>query len=97
MLPLLTRKSESVRRKPMVWVFPEYGGQVAVRLGDFKVVRQQLKTQQPGPWEVYDLSRDPGETEDLSSTRRDLIEQAKTTLRAEMSANPRFPVTVPDL
>ena len=97
LLPLLTRKSESVRRKPMVWVFPEYGGQVAVRLGDFKVVRQQLKTRQPGPWEVYDLSRDPGETEDLSATRPDLIDQAKTTLRAEMSDNPRFPVTVPDL
>ena len=27
----------------MVWVFVEYGGQVAVRIGDFKVVRQGLK------------------------------------------------------
>ena len=32
----------------MIWVFPEYGGQVAVRLGDFKVVRQGLKTKTPG-------------------------------------------------
>ena len=28
--PTLTGKEKLVQRKPMVWVFPEYGGQVAV-------------------------------------------------------------------
>ena len=44
----------------MIWVFPQYNGQVAVRLGDFKLVRQNLQTRSPGPWEVYDLANDSG-------------------------------------
>lgn len=98
--PVLTggAGSESARalksRRPMVWVFPEYGGQVAVRMGDFKVVRQRLKTKTPGPWEVYDLAQDPGERRDLAANRRDLIEQAIRVLKSEVAENPMFPVPV---
>jgi hypothetical protein len=55
----------------MVWVFPEYGGQVAVRIGDFKVVRQRLTTPNPGNWEVYDMSVDREETHDLAVAAND--------------------------
>jgi len=82
-------------RKPMVWVFPEYQGQVAVRLGDFKIVRQRLNTQQPGAWEVYDLSRDRAEANDLAGTRVDLIRQAEEVLRREVSDNAAFPLQIP--
>ena len=57
-----------VIRKPMVWVFPEYGGQVAVRIGDLKAVRRGLKTKMPGEWEVYDVVKDRAEKFDLAST-----------------------------
>jgi len=77
LLPILTgKKSSLVDRKPMLWVFPEYGGQVAVRLGEFKLVRQRLKTKQPGPWEVYDLANDRGETRDLAAEKSELIADA---------------------
>jgi arylsulfatase A-like enzyme len=79
----------------MIWVFPEYGGQVAVRLGDFKLVRQNLKTNAPGPWEVYDLSKDPRETTDLAGLHADLIRQAEELLRREVGENPVFPVPIP--
>jgi arylsulfatase A-like enzyme len=81
----------------MVWVFPEYGGQVAVRLGVFKVVRQGLRTPTPGPWEVYDLSTDPGETHDLAPARQDLVREAEAVLRREVSANEVFPLAIPDV
>ncbi len=84
-------------RKPMVWVFPEYGGQVAVRLGDFKLVRQKLKTKMPGPWEVYDLSQDFSEAHDLSASRPDLIAQAEEVLRNEVDENLLFPVPLPGI
>jgi arylsulfatase A-like enzyme len=96
--PVLTGESKATqRRKPMLWVFPEYGGQVAVRLGDFKLVRQQLKTRMPGPWEVYDLSQDRGETRDLAAARSDLIREAEDLLRREVSENEIFPVPIPGL
>jgi arylsulfatase A-like enzyme len=82
-------------RKPMVWVFPEYGGQVAIRLGDFKLVRQQLKAKSPGPWEVYDLARDAGEMHDLAAGKAELIAEAETILRREVDDNPVFPLSIP--
>jgi arylsulfatase A-like enzyme len=96
--PVLTgRQAALARRPPMVWVFPEYGGQVAVRLGVFKVVRQGLRTPTPGPWEVYDLSTDTGETHDLAPARQDLVREAEAVLRREVSANEVFPLAIPDV
>ena len=84
-------------RRPMVWVFPAYQGQVAVRIGNFKVVRQGLMTMKPGPWEVYDLAQDRAETRDLSASRGDLIDDARRILAREVAPNPIFPIAIPDL
>jgi hypothetical protein len=62
MWPAITANDSRLRQKPMVRVFPEYGGQVAVRIGDLKVMRRDVKTKKPAPWEVYDLSQDRGES-----------------------------------
>jgi arylsulfatase A-like enzyme len=88
-------RTTTARTTPMVWVFPEYGGQVAIRLGDFKLVRQNLKTARPGPWEIYDLSKDHAEANDLATARPDLITEAEKILRREVSENARFPVPIP--
>jgi arylsulfatase A len=93
--PALTSGKSTVRTKPMIWVFPEYGGQVAVQIGDFKLVRQNLKTKMTGPWEVYDLSKDRSETNDLAASRADLIAQAEETLRHEVAENAIFPLQIP--
>ena len=93
--PVLTGGATPKARKPMVWVFPEYGGQVAVRTGEFKIVRQGLKTKTPGAWEVYDLSKDQAEATDLATQRTDLIQQAEEILRREVANNPIFPLAIP--
>jgi arylsulfatase A len=94
--PLLTGEQKTLEsRKPMIWVFPEYQGQVAVRLGDFKLVRQGLKTKTPGAWEVYDLSKDSAEAHDLAVSHPELILQAEEILRREVSDNKTFPLAIP--
>lgn len=95
--PTLTGGQNQKRVKPMLWVFPEYEGQVAVRLGDFKGVRQKLKTKSPGPWEIYDLVKDPGETTDLAAQHPELIQQAEEVLKREISENVLFPLKVPGI
>lgn len=95
--PALTSGETRERAKPMLWVFPEYGGQVAVRLGGMKLVRQNLKTKKPGPWEVYDLTQDPGETRDLAADHADLIEQAEVVLAREVDDNAVFPLPIPGI
>jgi len=84
-------------RQPMLWVFPEYQGQVAVRLGDFKLVRQGLQTKTPGAWEVYDLSKDRAEAHDIAASHAGLIRQAEEILRREVDENKVFPLTIPGL
>jgi len=94
--PVLTGKDQSLgSRKPMIWVFPEYGGQVAVRIGNFKLVRQNLQRKTPGAWEVYDLSRDSGEAHDLAASNLDLIAEAEALLRREVADNRYFPLAIP--
>jgi hypothetical protein len=80
----------------MVWVYPEYGGQVAVRIGEFKILRRGLMTKRPGGWEVYDLSKDRGEAHNLAATRSDLVRRAIDILKAETLDNPLFPIRLPD-
>lgn len=93
--PAITGKARPETRKPMVWVYPEYGGQVAVRIGNFKVLREGLKTKKPGKWMVYDIVADPAEAHDLAADRGDLIKQAVTTLREQSSPNPTYPLEIP--
>ena len=95
--PQLMGRKNPAQHRPMVWVFPEYGGQVAVRMNDFKAVRQRLKTPQPGAWELYDLKSDPNEQTDLAGQRPELIAQAEAILRDQVHENPVFPVPIPGL
>ena len=87
------------RPSPLLWVFPEYGGQMAVRLGDMKAVRRNLKKKKSEltPWEVYDLARDPGETTDLAAKRPDVIAAAVQVLLQQTSQNSVFPMPKPEI
>ena len=90
--PMLSRGIDLVERKPMLWVFPEYTGQVAVRIGDFKVIRQGLKTKKPKAWEVYNIRLDRSEQNNIAAQHEDLIRQATEVLEAETSDNRIFPM-----
>ena len=95
LLPTLTGEGVQAARNPMVWVFPGYGGQVALRLDDWKAVRRGLATGEPGPWELYNLAEDPGETTDMASAHPEVVARAEAVLREQMDENPEFPLPVP--
>jgi arylsulfatase A len=87
----------AANRKPMIWVFPEYGGQVAVRIGDRKAVRQRLKSKEPGDWEVYNVAADRAEAHNVASKESRFIKEVETVLRQEVRSNTRFPLDIPNL
>jgi arylsulfatase A len=68
---------------------------VAVRDGDLKFVRRNLKTKSPGPWEVYDLAQDPGESRNLAEQYAARIAEVEELLRRETAENAVFPVPIP--
>jgi len=96
LLPVLTGEGAPSARNPMVWVFPGYGGQMAVNFGRYKVLRRQLNTRTPGPWEVYDIERDPGEAHNLAAGQPDLVRKTVEVLSAQVAGNTTFPMAVPE-
>jgi arylsulfatase A len=95
--PELTSAKPQPRMKPMVWVFSEYGGQVAVRIGDMKAVRKGLSTKKPGQWEVYNLANDRNESKDIAANHKEWIADVEKVLRSEVSANPNYPLEIPNV
>jgi arylsulfatase A-like enzyme len=94
--PLLLGTGVPPRRTPLVWVFPEYGGQLAVRLGNWKLVRQNVsRPRQASAWELYDLARDQRETENVAAAQPQVVSEAIALLRAETLANAIFPLSIP--
>ncbi len=93
--PAMTEQLNITRTKPMLWFYPEYGGQVAVRIDHWKILRRGLKTKQPQAWEIYDLNSDPQEAHNVASEHRELIERAVDYLHQEVSENKIFPMAIP--
>ena len=58
----------------------EMGNGMWVRLGDFKAVAV-APPYGDGAWRLYDLSDDPGETQDLAKQRPDLLEELQAAWR----------------
>ena len=101
--PALLQGREDLARPPMVWVFPEYGGQVALRYPDgTKLVHQALHEKATDPaaskahWELYDVVSDPNESSDLAEKDRATVGRAIEYLRAESRTNELFPVPIPE-
>ena len=73
-LPTLTGKKEQDIHDFLYWEFPEYGGQVAVRMGDWKVIRRNLKrSDEKATLELYNLSKDPEELNNVANDHSDII------------------------
>lgn len=65
--------------KPRNTLFWRYGNNVAVRVGDLKLVKQSPPGQ-GGSFQLFDLADDPGETRDLSSERPEEVRRMTAEL-----------------
>jgi arylsulfatase A-like enzyme len=96
LFPTMLDGTRQIARNPMLWVYPEYSGQVAVNFGDIKVIKTKLLTKKPAEWEVYDLSKDRGETKNLATDQPQWIEKAKAVLKDQTDNNLLFPMKLPE-
>ena len=78
-LPALLGKQQKAHDY-LYWEFGGYGGQQAVRIGDFKGIRQGMHK---GNMEIalYDLKNDPGESKDLAAKKPDLVARMEKIMR----------------
>lgn len=65
------------QRDFLYWEYGDVGGWQAVRMGDWKALRRNLKRSIPGAIELYDLAADPDETHDLAAQHPEIVQRAR--------------------
>lgn len=94
-LPTLLGEPERQRRHEFLyWEFPSYGGQQAVRMGDWKGVRQKMlqkNNPQPLKIELYNLREDIGEQHDVADSHPDVVAKIERIMREQHVPSKVFP------
>lgn len=75
-VPTLLGEGKQRAHDYLYWEFYERGGRKAARWGNWKAVQYDVGEATPGAIEIFDLSKDPGESDNLAATRSDLHERA---------------------
>jgi arylsulfatase A len=93
-VPTLNGRGQQIEHNFLYWEFPAYGGQQAVRMGDWKGVRQEmLRRNNPDPLkiELYNLVSDPGETKDIAEEHPEVVAQIREIMQREHTPSELFP------
>jgi arylsulfatase len=83
-LPTLLGKPQRQTHNFLYWEYPEYGGQVAIRMGEWKVVRQNLNDKKKSPTtELYNVKSDPAELINVADQYPDILLRAAAIFKQE--------------
>ncbi len=86
------RGAAPVARPPLHWELVGYfGGQQAVRFGDWKAVATQTRSATP-TFALYDLAGDPGGTRDRAAEHPEAAAAARAWLAGLHAPHPLFPL-----
>jgi len=94
-LPTLLDKGAQKKHEYLYWEFPGYGGQQAVRWGDWKGIRQNMRK---GNLEImlFDLKKDPSETTNLAKAHPEIVARIEGMMRASHTPSKLYPIKVID-
>jgi arylsulfatase A len=81
-LPELLGKKQKLHPY-LYFEYPEKGGQIAIRMGNWKGVRSNLKKNPNAPWELFNLETDKSETTDIASQYPELLGQFDEIVKKE--------------
>lgn len=85
-LPTLLGKTASQKEREYIyWEYPEKGGQVAIRMGDWKGVKIQIRKNgyAAAKWMIFNLKDDRSETKDLAKSHPELIKRFDEIVQKE--------------
>ncbi|MFT4692447.1 MAG: arylsulfatase A-like enzyme [Limisphaerales bacterium] len=91
---LLGQTSKQKKHEYLYWEFHERGKKQAVRIGKWKGIRQNLAKNRNAPIELYNLSSDVGEENNVAGQHADIVGRMKTlfrTARVESDVFTLFP------
>ncbi|WKN30645.1 arylsulfatase [Porifericola rhodea] len=77
----LQGKEQQTKHEFLYWEFPAYGGQLAIRMGEWKFIQNNL-FEEP-TLELYNLAEDPQETKNVADQHPELVKKAQAILKKE--------------
>jgi len=90
-LPTLTGHGTQAEHEYLVWEFHGYGGQKAVRIGDWKAVLRNIHRGNDAI-ELYDLSVDIAESNDVAAEHPELVARAREIFETDRTPSEAFPM-----
>ena len=84
--------SNQQQHEYLYWEFTERGKSQAVRKGDWKAVRNNLRQNPNAPIELYNLSEDLGEEINLAADHPEIVKEMGTIMKEAHVPSERFPL-----
>jgi len=89
-VPTLKGQDAQGAHEYLYWEFYERGGKQAIRKGDWKAVRLDRHKSPNTPWEIYNLAKDPGESNNLGNLNSELQKEFNRIARQARTDNEFF-------
>lgn len=89
-LPALLGKGGQATHDHLYWEFHELGGRQAIRQGNWKLVKYQVKDASKTTVELFDLSSDPGESKNLAVENPQKVIELEQLIQESHRPNPVF-------
>jgi len=90
-MPLLEGRDGQKEHEYLYFEFQELGGRQAVRKGPWKLVRLNVRGD-IDHYELYNLDKDPAETNDLSTSNQEKVDELKRIMSEAHVPNRDFPL-----
>lgn len=81
-LPEILGKKQKQQHDYLYWEYPEYGGQLAIRMNNWKGVILNIRKGNM-QWQLFDLNKDIQEQQDVAAEHPDIIEKMNAIVKKE--------------
>jgi arylsulfatase A-like enzyme len=89
---LLGRPGEQKEHEYLYWEFHEQGKRQAVRMGDWKGIRQNVAKNPSGPIELYNLKNDIGEKNNVAARHPGIVAKIEAYMKAARTPSEHWPL-----
>jgi arylsulfatase A-like enzyme len=80
---LLGKPKDQQKHGFLYFEYPENGGQLAVRIGNWKGVKLNVRKQPNSQWQLFDLAKDRNETTDIAALHPQIIAEMNAIVKRE--------------
>jgi arylsulfatase A len=95
-LPTLFQEGSQYQHPYLYWEFHERKGRVAIRKGKWKGVRYDVSIDPESPLELYDLSADPSESQNIAARHPNVVRELDRLIKEARTVSPVAKFNFPD-